>query len=459
METASSSSSPNIDQSSGTSCCTAPAVASCNSELVHSTPRIRYRFWLVRHGETAANRDGLVIGQWDSPLSDLGLEQSKYLGENLQELIHKVRQESKKRTGSSETIAERRTTGQNKRKRTRRLRRISKPWPTWFSRIYSSDLGRTKQTISAMMDAGTVEITPTEADSHGVVSANGTQRSIAETVHGTDHSSRSNRTANPVNYDERLREIAKGPRQGFPKSWTTEQALEERRRLELPITDITQETTSEAWCQRFSDFFASVMLEMYRSELDEDGDNGDGMINPDVIDDGGPDGPGDDNDDDDTVDDILVVTHAGSIRTILQHLVPDIHPSLLHKEYDPNCPPPTLTSSTNRGSDTKQRLEVPNTSVTILEMALKPKFLEYLEKEHAAMAILQGDDARDQMEGVGTNEDNDDAIYQRNQIDDQSDQSGYDLDLWLQHNNLWMARVVEFMWTGHLHDITTNDEE
>mmetsp|Transcript_49381 Transcript_49381/g.119767 ORF Transcript_49381/g.119767 Transcript_49381/m.119767 type:complete len:442 (+) Transcript_49381:288-1613(+) len=438
--TSSSSSSPNVDQSS-TSFCTVPTVASYNSELVNSNLTIRYRFWLVRHGETVANRDGLVIGQWDSPLSDLGLEQSKRLGENLQELIHKVKQESKKRTGSSKMIAERRRTGQNKRKRTRRLGRISKPWTTWFSRIYSSDLGRTKQTISVMMDAGTVETVTTEADSNDVVTAEGTQRSMIETVDGTDHNR--SKTATPVNYDERLREIAKGPRQGFPKSWTTEQALEERRRLELPTTGIAQETTSEAWCQRFSDFFASVMLEMYRSELDEDGDNGDGMINPDVIDDGGPDGPGDDNDDDDTVDDILVVTHAGSIRTILQHLEPDIHPSLLHKEYD----------------HTIKRLEVPNTSVTILEMALKPKFLEYLEKEHAAMAILQGDDARDQMEGVGTNEDNDDAIYQRNQIDDQSDQSGYDLDLWLQHNNLWMARVVEFMWTGHLHDITTNDEE
>ena len=450
---------------------------------IPSTSGVRYRFWLVRHGETVANRDGLVIGQWDSPLSELGIEQSKRLGENIHELIKKVivRPETNQRTTrcpQDTRMEQRRTTGKKRRiRRTpRSIRRLSpKPWTAWFSKIYSSDLGRTKQTISVMMDAGAIDKpTPTtttttiELDMQAAgVSPDGTQRrNIVESVDSTtdkDHGSNTITVSHPVTYDERLREIAKGLRQGFPKTWTTEQALEERRRLELPTTDIVQETTSEAWSERFSTFLVSAMSETYHSKKeDEEGKHDDDglMINDDNTDEDSQDSLDYLEDDDDEVEDILVVTHAGSIRTILEHLVPEIHPSLLNKEYDPNRPQQQASSSTTVDgvSDTKRRLEVPNTSVTVLEITLKPKFLEYLEKQHLQAAVLKGGDLRDQIEGSGTSENRDFANRHRNGSVD-VDQCGLDLDLGSNYKNLWTTKVVEFMWTGHLHEVTTNDEE
>ena len=38
---------------------------------------------LVRHGQTSANRDGLLVGRIDPPLTDLGMQQAERLGEAL----------------------------------------------------------------------------------------------------------------------------------------------------------------------------------------------------------------------------------------------------------------------------------------------------------------------------------------------------------------------------------------
>ena len=43
------------------------------------------RVYLIRHGETQANRDGIIQGQQDTELNALGEEQARMVGEALKE--------------------------------------------------------------------------------------------------------------------------------------------------------------------------------------------------------------------------------------------------------------------------------------------------------------------------------------------------------------------------------------
>lgn len=45
--------------------------------------RVLLRVYLVRHGETQANRDGIIQGQQDTRLNALGEEQARLVGEAL----------------------------------------------------------------------------------------------------------------------------------------------------------------------------------------------------------------------------------------------------------------------------------------------------------------------------------------------------------------------------------------
>lgn len=44
------------------------------------------RVYLVRHGETDANRDGIIQGQLNTPLNDLGRKQASLVGEGLRSI-------------------------------------------------------------------------------------------------------------------------------------------------------------------------------------------------------------------------------------------------------------------------------------------------------------------------------------------------------------------------------------
>lgn len=43
----------------------------------HGTGHVRLALYIIRHGETLANREGIIQGQSESPLSDLGLAQAE----------------------------------------------------------------------------------------------------------------------------------------------------------------------------------------------------------------------------------------------------------------------------------------------------------------------------------------------------------------------------------------------
>lgn len=55
------------------------------TNLSLSKKRVVARVYLVRHGETQANRDGIIQGQQDTQLNALGEEQARIVGEVLKE--------------------------------------------------------------------------------------------------------------------------------------------------------------------------------------------------------------------------------------------------------------------------------------------------------------------------------------------------------------------------------------
>lgn len=79
-----------------------------------------FELTLVRHGETLHNKDNVIQGQLDVPLSTIGLEQAQLLGKHLQR--HK------------------------------------------FTHVYSSDLSRAKQTAMSILEMNQVTVTPITED-------------------------------------------------------------------------------------------------------------------------------------------------------------------------------------------------------------------------------------------------------------------------------------------------------
>lgn len=52
---------------------------------VRGTKGVVVRVYIVRHGETQANRDGIIQGQRDTALNAAGLEQARMVGEALKD--------------------------------------------------------------------------------------------------------------------------------------------------------------------------------------------------------------------------------------------------------------------------------------------------------------------------------------------------------------------------------------
>lgn len=315
--------------------------------LTHPPRQITVRFHLVRHGETVANSEGLVVGQWDSPLSETGIQQGTLLGKS--DLIQSTK----------------------------------------FWREYCSDLGRTQETANLV-----VPDTDEESITHWIS-------------------------------DARIREIAKGARQEYPKSWDYDRAVAERQRegKEMPLL----ETSEDAW-RRIADFLSSVLVEA-GEEFGSNSDNSDNTPEPITV-------------------NVLVVTHAGALRTLLQKMVPDADPTLQHQD-DPSRPP-----------DDQKRLAVPNASVTILDVTPTAEFWKLLGKSSSEATATNTNRRR-----LGPN----DAFFPppgtssgnaESQNANDEDDSNPLADISTTFGDLWNTRVVEFMWTKHLDKaVTTSNDE
>ena len=180
---------------------------------------------------------------------------------------------------------------------------------TKFWRHYSSDLGRAVHTATLVLDEK------------------------EEALHDGTKSSHEFELIQ----DSRIREIAKGARQGFPKSWSYNRAIKERQltRPDEPIPLL--ESNDEAW-DRLYRFLYQVIREAYVENQTDTDHTGAQKRN------------------------ILVVSHAGALRLLLHKLAPNSHPALSSNNEldDPSQVP-----------DDNKRLRVPNTSVTILEILVE----------------------------------------------------------------------------------------
>jgi broad specificity phosphatase PhoE len=156
-----------------------------------------------------------------------------------------------------------------------------------FDRLVVSDMERARHTARVMLPSGTFELEP------------------------------------------RLREMAKGAREGLPKAMTYKDALKARRGDIPPL-----EGDNDVW-NRVSEWLNDAMLEAVGKQRIPTDDCSTVIYS------------------------VLVVTHSGIIRTICSRLVPGQLPASVD------------TSEMGNDGSTKRHLVVPNTSVTILDLLLR----------------------------------------------------------------------------------------
>jgi broad specificity phosphatase PhoE len=189
-----------------------------DESLLQFTPFI-LRLHLIRHGETIANVQNIVLGQGDSPLTDNGLILAQMASE-------------------SPYINGRMTDDDNNNDNDRNSR-------YYYWRTYCSDLHRAHRTARIVLCL---------EDIHGT--------EIEQLASDDDNSNR--RSINLI-VEPRLRELAKGAREGYPKSLSYEEAVTRRIQeadddgssidnVEIPLL----ESIDDAW-ERAKDWIDSLV--------------------------------------------------------------------------------------------------------------------------------------------------------------------------------------------------------
>jgi broad specificity phosphatase PhoE len=187
-----------------------------------------------------------------------------------------------------------------------------------FWRIYSSDLKRTRHTTQLLLrslqnkDSSTLD------------------EIITNDVYNPDDP-----VVSGVSFDPRLREIAKGARQGLPKSLSYQEALAERQRLREEGSHFVDdaipllESEDDGWA-RIVDWLQEVATDVVHDAKTARSDNSSECC-------------------------VLVIAHSGLYRAFLQRLLgPDrlrAHPDATYDKID-------------------GRFRVPNASLTILDIRL-----------------------------------------------------------------------------------------
>ena len=281
------------------------------------------RLHLIRHGETHANVCGVVLGQGDSPLTDAGLAVA--MRASLSDAING------RGGGGGSTTALR------------------------YWRAYCSDLGRARTTARIVLGLDD------DIGRRGIGGGGDDD--------GVDEDDDLRLVADP-----RLREIAKGAREGYPKRYTVEEALVMRRReasassfdgsassscamlSDIDIDIPKLEGEDDAW-DRARDWIDSIIDDAfveYRSRDNERRERRDQVVEKGVV---VASSTGDDDDDDDDYDDddhpkvydVFALSHSALIRTMIHRMVGSQLPS----DY----------ARTREGS-----LDVPNLSRTIIDV-------------------------------------------------------------------------------------------
>ena len=243
----------------------------------HTTPLFLVRLHLIRHGETQANVQGIVLGQQDSPLTEKGWMEAKL-------------------AASSDTI-----NGRGER--------------CLYWRMYCSDLTRAHTTARIVLGL--------DDDDHGdIFNENDDIHLIS---------------------DPRLREIAKGAREGYLKRYTTDEALAIRRR-EADGASVAEEVkipmleTVESVLSRAVDWIDSIVDDATNDYYSTNIERRERDCGCDVLMNNEP-----------KIYNVFAVSHSAFIRTMIQEMVCQQLPEDLHK--------------TSEGS-----LDIPNLSRTIIDI-------------------------------------------------------------------------------------------
>ena len=247
------------------------------------------RLHLVRHGETYANREGIVLGQRESELTEQGIAQALALGKTL--------------AG-----------------KTNQRRSLPNFW-----RVYSSDYHRTKQTAALILRGGATY------DEH------------------SDFRSAFKATIVP---DNRLKERAKGVKEGRPKSLPYDDALRLFHQEHGGIHNDTKlpllETELDVWT-RIQNWIHETVADA--NDIHTGKSSYAMHTRRDVY-------------------DILAVSHSATIRTTVNRLVGEQLPTTI------------VRGSGGREGSEPGMLKVPNTSMTIIDIAVGERHLNLLDNNN-----------------------------------------------------------------------------
>ena len=283
--------------------------------VVRRTAVVRVRIYLVRHGESASNKWGLIAGQDDVPLTTNGIEEAKNLG-----------------------------------RKSLYLQNNSVP----FLRVYSSDLSRARDTaIYALTEGRKVQRTQRQNQSDR-------QREDESQAGSGNDIDIENDIRSQLIQDKRLRERSYGYRQGFPRIMNDDeiQDIWKQYGIEPPL----YETDEDLWI-RGKDWLVDVLQQLQTMIQVEKQFFHTSANDQDDQDNGNPPRPEASREEEQlsssttTTYHVLAVAHSGLIREIILHLIPSKEELIaMDAKFD-----------TKKG---KSKLIIPNTSVTILEFEL-----------------------------------------------------------------------------------------
>ena len=189
-----------------------------DESLLQFTPFI-LRLHLIRHGETIANVQNIVLGQGDSPLTDNGLILAQMASESPSINGRMINDDDSDRSSHY-----------------------------YYWRTYCSDLHRAHRTARIVLCL---------EDIHGT--------EIEQLASDDNNGDNSNRRSINLIVEPRLRELAKGAREGYPKSLSYEEAVARRIQeadddgssidnVEIPLL----ESIDDAW-ERAKDWIDSLV--------------------------------------------------------------------------------------------------------------------------------------------------------------------------------------------------------
>lgn len=185
-------------------------------------PPFKLRLHLIRHGETIANVHNIVLGQGDSPLTSNGVAVAQMFYTNYYSKV---------------APADRDFNNNNTKE------------GGYYWRTYCSDLHRAHRTAKIALGL---------EDAHG--------NELLQQHHQPDlsqnYSNDNSNSSNNINLivDPRLRELAKGAREGYRKSFSYEEALEARRVQQASSPSLINATTTAEQQSKSSEELVDIPL-------------------------------------------------------------------------------------------------------------------------------------------------------------------------------------------------------